>query len=220
MMFVDKLSGMLPFLALGALGVANLIAVSALRGARRAEELGEGRFELLRDQHERLELLREERRMLLDELKRERRERLEAQERVKQIMREHPHLGLKREVQRLTEELQLEREGRTHNHRERQRLGEKLERERLARSGYQRNVQRLERDLQELQKVLEERQQALKVPKKGLWTKPLEKQQPLESQRRIIQSHRNTLRNAEGGAAHLRATLRTAQNSRTINRKC
>ncbi len=43
---------------------------------RRAEELGEGRFELLRDQHERLELLHEERRMLLDELERERRERL------------------------------------------------------------------------------------------------------------------------------------------------
>jgi hypothetical protein len=68
-MFVDNLSGMLPFLALGALGVANLIAaMGALRGARSAEELGEGRFELLRDQHDRLELLREERRKLLDEL--------------------------------------------------------------------------------------------------------------------------------------------------------
>jgi hypothetical protein len=41
-MFVDKLSGMLPFLALGALGVADLVvAIGALR-ARRAEELGEG----------------------------------------------------------------------------------------------------------------------------------------------------------------------------------
>jgi hypothetical protein len=78
-MFVDKLLGMLPFLALGALGVANLVAaVGALRGSRRAEELGEERYELLRDQHERLELLREERKTLLDELERERRERLEA----------------------------------------------------------------------------------------------------------------------------------------------
>jgi hypothetical protein len=85
-------------------------------------------------------------------------------------MREHPHLELERELQRLTEELELEREGRTHNHRERQRLGEDLERERLARLGDQRNVQRLERDLQELQQLLEERQQALKAPKKGLWT--------------------------------------------------
>jgi hypothetical protein len=170
-MLVDKFSGMLPFLTLGVLGVANFVAaVGALRGARRAEELGEGRFELLRDQHDRLELLREERRMLLDELERQRRERLEAQKRVKQLMREHPHLELERELQRLTEELELEREGRTHNHRERQRLGEELERERLARSGDQQNVQRLERDLQELQQLLDERQQALKAPKKSLWT--------------------------------------------------
>jgi chromosome segregation ATPase len=178
-MIVDKLSGMLPFLALGALGVANLVAaVDALRGARRAEELGEGRFELLRDQHDRLELLREERRMLLDELERERRERLEAQERVKQLMREHPHLELERELQRLTEELELEQEGRAHNHRERQRLGEELERERLARSGDQQNVQRLERDLQELQQLLDELQQALKAPKKGLWTNLLKSNNP------------------------------------------
>jgi hypothetical protein len=85
-------------------------------------------------------------------------------------MREHPHLELERELQRLTEELELEREGRTHNHRERQRLGEELERERLARLGGQRNVQRLQRALQGiLQQLLEERQ-ALKAPKKGLWT--------------------------------------------------
>ena len=168
---MDKLSGMLPFLALGTLGVANLIAtVGALRGSRRAEEVGEERYELLRDQHERLELLREERKTLLDELERERRERLEAQKRVKQLMREHPHLELERELQRLTEELELERQGRTHNHRERQRLGEELEWERLARSGDQRNVQRLERDLRDLQESLEEQQQALKAPRKGLWT--------------------------------------------------
>jgi hypothetical protein len=171
MMFVNNLWGMLPFLALGALGLANLVAaVGALRVARRAEELGEGRFELLRDQHERLELLREERSVLLDELERERRERLGAQERVKQLMREHPHLELERELQRLREELELEREGRTHNHRERQRLDEELEHERLARSRDQQNVQRLERDLLELQQLVEERRQTLKASKKGLWT--------------------------------------------------
>jgi hypothetical protein len=164
MMFVDKLSEMLPFLALGTLGVVNLVAaVGALRGARRSEELGEGRIELLREHNERLKLLREERRMLLDELERERWERLEAQGRVKQLMREHPHLELERELQRLTEELESEREGRTHNHRERKRLTEELERERLARSGDQRNLKRLERDLWELQQELE-------APKKSLWT--------------------------------------------------
>ena len=62
--------------------------------------------------------------MLLDEL--ERRERLTAQNRVKQLMWVLPHLELERELQRLMEQLQLEREGRTHNHRERQRLSEDL----------------------------------------------------------------------------------------------
>jgi hypothetical protein len=85
-------------------------------------------------------------------------------------MREHPHLELERELQRLSEELELERQGRTHNHRERQRLGEEPERERLARAGDQRNVQRLERDLRDLQESLTQQQQALKAPKKGLWT--------------------------------------------------
>jgi hypothetical protein len=131
-MFVDKAFGDASLPRPQCLGVANLVAaIGALRGARRAEVLGEGRFELLRDQHERPPLLHEERRMLLDVLERERRERLEAQKRVKQLMREHPHLELERELQRLTEELGLEREGLTHNRRERQRLGEELERERL-----------------------------------------------------------------------------------------
>jgi hypothetical protein len=63
-----------------------------------------------------------------------------------------------------------------HNQSEGQRLTEELERERLARSGDQRNIQSLERELRELQQLLEERQEALKAPKKSLWTKPLEKQ--------------------------------------------
>jgi hypothetical protein len=41
--------------------------------------------------------------MVLDELERERRERLETQMRVKQLMQEHPHLKLERELQRVTE---------------------------------------------------------------------------------------------------------------------
>jgi hypothetical protein len=57
---------------------------------------------------------------------------------VKQLTREHPHLELERELQRLTEE--LEREGRLHNHRERQRLAEELEAERLVRSEDRREV--------------------------------------------------------------------------------
>ncbi len=167
---VNTVIEILPFFVLGALGIATLgVASGALRSALRAEQLGEDRFELLRDQHERLELLREERRVLTEELEFERRERLEAQKRVKQLMREHPHLELEREIQRLTEELELEREGRLHNHRERQRLSEELERERLARSQEQRNIERLERELRELEWLLEERQEPRKASRKGFW---------------------------------------------------
>ncbi len=57
--------------------------------------------------------MREERRTLTEELELERRERLEAQRRVKQLTREHPHLELERELKRITEE--LEQEGRLRN---------------------------------------------------------------------------------------------------------
>jgi hypothetical protein len=50
-------------------------------------------------------------------------------------MRVLPHVELEPKLQLLCEALELEREGRTHNHREGQRLSEELERERLARSG-------------------------------------------------------------------------------------
>ena len=110
---MDTLTQMLPFIALGALGVATLIvAAGALSSARRSERLGEDRLELLREQAARLELMREERQTLTEELGLERRERLQAQRRVEQLTREHPHLELERELQRVTEELELEREGR------------------------------------------------------------------------------------------------------------
>ena len=169
---MDTVMELLPFLALGTLVLVTLgFAAGTLRSARRSEQLGEDRLGLMRDQHERLELLREERKTLLEELERERLERLEAQRRVKQLMREYPHLELEREVQRLTEELELEQEGRLHNLRERQRLFEELEAERLVRSEDQRAVQRLEREVGELEWLLEERQGSDKYSKKqGFWT--------------------------------------------------
>ena len=171
-MFPDTVTQMLPFLALAALGAATLlVAFGALRSARRAEESGESRYELLCDQAERLELLREERKTLTEELELERQERLQAQRRVDQLTREHPHLELEREIQRLTEELELEREGRLHNHRERQRLVEELEEERLARSGDQREVERLRLEVRQLVEELEvawERRDSSKGSK-SLW---------------------------------------------------
>ena len=57
-------------------GIVTLaVAVRTLWSSRRSEGLGENRYELLRDQQERLELLREERRMLIEKLERESRER-------------------------------------------------------------------------------------------------------------------------------------------------
>jgi hypothetical protein len=177
-MFVDTVTEMLPFLALGGLVVATLIAtLGALRSSRRAERLGEDRLELLRDQHERLELLRDERRTLAEELELERRERLEAQGRVERLTREHPHLELERELRGVSEELELERKGRLHNHRERERLAEELEEERLARSedqrGARREIERLEREVRELAGSLDAWEEQLgaasKASKKGLW---------------------------------------------------
>src|SRR5688572_14141675 len=55
--------------------VTLVIAIGTLRSSRRSEDLGEDRYELLRDQRDRLEMLREERRMLTEELERESRER-------------------------------------------------------------------------------------------------------------------------------------------------
>ena len=172
-LFLETVTQTLPFLALGALGLANiLIAAGALRSARRGEQLGEDRFELLRDQGERLKLLREERKTLLEELELERQERLEAQRRVERLTREHPHLELERELQRVTEELQLEREGRLHNHRERQRLAKELEEERLARSQGKQEVGRLQREVQDLNEELGRmwEQQEVSKNSKGLWS--------------------------------------------------
>ncbi len=89
-------------------------------------------------------------------------------------------MELERELQRVTEELELEREGRLHNHHERQRLVRKLEEERLARSEdlreARREAERLEREVQKLREVAEsweqlweERGAASKARKNGLW---------------------------------------------------
>src|SRR5215213_9806945 len=51
--------------------VTLAVAIGALRSSRRSSDLGEDRYELLRDQHDRLEMLREERRLLREELERE-----------------------------------------------------------------------------------------------------------------------------------------------------
>ena len=96
-------------------GVATLaLTVRTLRSARMAEDLGEDRFELLRDQNERPELLREERRMLIAELEKETSERQTFME------------SLRGTDPQLTEDLAWERQERTNNARRAERQEQEL----------------------------------------------------------------------------------------------
>jgi len=141
------------------IGVASLtVAIGALRSSRRSEELGEDRYELLRDQHDRLELLREERQVLVEELERESRER----QRFMDDARPHVADVPDEELKRLKEELEQERQAREETARraeqqeqERQRLEEEhrlleeeLERERQAREETARRAEQQEGDEQ------------------------------------------------------------------------
>jgi type II secretory pathway pseudopilin PulG len=71
----ERMIGML-LVSVLLVGIVILVAILVtLRSSRRAEELGEDRYELLRDQQEWLELLREERKMLTEKLEQESKER-------------------------------------------------------------------------------------------------------------------------------------------------
>src|SRR5215208_3052245 len=128
------------------IGLATLIvAIGALRSSRRSEGLGESRYELLRDHQERLELLREERRTLLEELERESQERRLLTEYLEET---DPRLmeNLKRRrqasIQSEREAERLEKERRRLEH-ELQQVLEELEREQTEVSGVQQEVERL-----------------------------------------------------------------------------
>jgi pyruvate/2-oxoglutarate dehydrogenase complex dihydrolipoamide acyltransferase (E2) component len=83
--------------------VTLLIAWRVLQSAHRSERAGEERLEILRDQQERLEFMREERRLALEEL--ERQHMREQQERLAVIR------GIRGERRRALEELQRQRSG-------------------------------------------------------------------------------------------------------------
>lgn len=132
----SRSAGVGPLLAVGAATV--IMAALTMRNARRAVELAEYRAEYLRREQARLvALLREERRMLQEEMEREREQhQLEARLQEERSSRE---LSLSRhEQERLAEEIRHEREQhlvelRRHEERskrEQDRLAEKLRRER------------------------------------------------------------------------------------------
>ena len=163
-------------------GIVTLaVTVRNLLSARRSEELGESRYELLRDHHDRLEVLREERRMLVEELERESRERRqltayleETDPRLMENLKrwrqarvegereaerlEEERQRLQQEHQRVIEELEQERRKRS----EAQQWAEQLEHEREEQPRVQQDAERLGQERQQLIEDLEtEREQRL-----------------------------------------------------------
>ena len=138
-------------------GIASLaVTVITLQSSRRSEDLGEDRYDLLRDQHERLELMREERRALIGELERESQQRQQLMEALKGA---DPQLveGLKQERQRNLEEnahrLEQEQERLLRLERELHQLEEELERERREHLEDQRRVEQLEQEGDEQSRI-------------------------------------------------------------------
>src|SRR5215212_2225878 len=131
-----------------------VVAVGALRSSRRSEELGEDRYELLSDQHDRLELLREERQVLVEELERESRER----QRFMDDARPHVADVPDEELKLLEEELERERQARE----ETARRAEQQEGDEQSRLEQQ--AERVAQDLQQLRGDLErEREERLEA---------------------------------------------------------
>jgi Tfp pilus assembly protein PilO len=86
------LGGVLSLLVV--IGVMTLAIVArTLRSARRAERGGDERLEILREQQERLKVMYQERRMLEEELKRERDQRAELERAVERVTLESLPLG-------------------------------------------------------------------------------------------------------------------------------
>jgi hypothetical protein len=164
--------------------VTLIVGVRILQSSRRSESLGEDRNELLRDQYERLELLREERQVLLKKQEDESHERRQLMEflggdrtqlvddrEMEQLRTENANnaqqfeqerLRLEQELDQLREE--LEREQRTHIEAqqqterlelEHQQLTVDLQNERQERSEAQQRSEQQERELASLEKELQ-----------------------------------------------------------------
>ena len=137
-------------------GIVTLaVTVRNLLSARKSEDLGENRYELLRDQRDRLDTRREERRMLTEELERESRERRQL---TAYLQETDPRLmeNLKRwrqargEGEREAERLEEERQCLQQEH---QRVIEELEQERDKRSEAQQWAEQLEHEREEQPRV-------------------------------------------------------------------
>jgi chromosome segregation ATPase len=136
------------------------VAIRKLLSSRRSEVLSEDRYELLRDHDYLLEQQFQERQQsmeyfektppqLVEDLKKERGEHLEAQERIENL--KHERLRLEQELRQLREQLERERRG----HLESRQRVERLEREQKEQSATQLEVERLGQECQRLTEDLE-----------------------------------------------------------------
>jgi uncharacterized phage infection (PIP) family protein YhgE len=153
------------------IGVATLIvAVRTLLSSRRSERLGENWYELLRDQQERLQLLREERRMFVEELERESLERRQLMEileggssQLAENLRQWPQKHVEsahRTKQQEQERLRLEQQLRS--------LQEELEREHTNQSQIELELERLRQERQRLTEDLDgEREERLETQRQA-----------------------------------------------------
>jgi hypothetical protein len=206
-------------------GIATLaVAVLTFRSSRRSEELGEDRYELVRDQQNRLDLLREERQVLVDELMRE------SQERQRFMEGNRPHAAeewqqerrrVEQELRRLEEQLEQERQAREEGVREavreaeqqeqerrrleeeRRRLEEQLGLEREERTLSQQETEQLAEQLQHLREGLRREQE------ERLQTQRWAEQQEQERQRLQQELERST--KEAGSVARVPAPPRSRQ---------
>jgi chromosome segregation ATPase len=163
----------------------STLTIRVLRSSRRSERFGEANHEFLLNQQEQLRLLREgqEHQRLIEELEKERKERLATQQ---QLERLEQHLSVRE--QQLLEREQKERLA-TQQH---QRLVEELEREREARLETQQQLERLEQHLS----VREQEEQRLATQQQ---LERLEQQLlPLEQERQRLEEELSELQQLPG----------------------
>jgi DNA repair exonuclease SbcCD ATPase subunit len=172
-----------------------IVGLRILQSSRRSVSLGEDRNELLRDQYERLELLREERQVLLKKLEGESWERrrlmehlegrtpLKDDQELEQARTESARIAEESEQERLRLEQQLgqlqeelEREQRTHMEAqqkterlesEHQQLTVDLQNERQERSEAQQRSEQHERELASLEQELQHMKEQPDVQRRG-----------------------------------------------------
>jgi hypothetical protein len=156
------LANALRFASTGSLltfSAATLVAAAlTLKNARRYVDLAEARMGCLREEQARLlEFVREEHQMLKEEAKRERKQRLEAQQETERLSREF--VQLRQTQEQLAEELERERAKYLEDRQQaRQQARQEREQRERERRNAERKIDQLKRELQELREIQQSRE--------------------------------------------------------------